>query len=64
MNHPFETTENGHYRVVQPSEGLAPDELTVEVGGREFHLSDYAGKDIKSRVRPDVLVYRELEVLD
>jgi len=60
---PFETTEDGFYRVIQPAEGMEPDELAVRLGDRTFRLSDYAGKDVESRIHPDVLVYRECEVI-
>jgi hypothetical protein len=58
---PFQQTDNGNYRVVQPADGMTPDEMSVTVGNRRYHLYDYAGKDHESRIAPDVLVYREME---
>jgi len=58
---PFETTDNGNYRIVQPADEMEPDEMSVTVGNRRWHLYDYAGKDVMSRIGPDVLVYREVE---
>lgn len=58
---PFETTDNGNYKVVQPADGMEPDEMSVRIENHVFYLRDYAGKNIESRVCPDVLVYREME---
>lgn len=61
---PFETTENGFYRVTEPVEGMEPDLITIRLDGRTFRLSDFAGKDVESHVLPNVLVYRDCEVIE
>lgn len=61
---PFEATDNGFYRVVQPAEGMEPDCLTIGLEGHTWRLSGYAGKAVESRVGPDVLVYSDVEILE
>jgi len=63
-DHPFETTENGLYIVPQQTSGQAPDSVAIRMGDTEYVLTDYCGASRQSRVFPNVLTYRNLEVRD
>jgi len=61
-HHPFDETDAGKYRVVEPLDGATPNEISLTFGETTYTLSGYVGKDIQSKVRADVLVYDQLEV--
>jgi hypothetical protein len=58
---PFEVTDAGYYRVIQPLWGVEPESMSVTIDGTQYRLSGYIGKDTQSKVRPDVLVYEFCE---
>jgi len=60
---PFERTDDGAYRVTTPVEGMVPDHLSVTVNETTYVLSDYAGKDYRSKFQPDVLLYRTCDAV-
>jgi len=60
---PFETTEDGLYRVTQPLEGAKPDSIQLTLDGSTYRLSEYRGRDVLSRVNPDILVYANCDVI-
>ena len=60
--HPFETSEDGLYIVPQQSSGQAPDSVAVRIDDREYVLTDYCGTAKQSRVFPNVLAYKNLDV--
>jgi len=56
---PFETTENGHYAVRNPVSGEYPDEVSMTFNGVTYTFTDFVTVGMSSKVRPDVLLFRE-----
>lgn len=63
MTPPFETNNRGQYLVIEPAEGMHPDSIQFEFHKVTYELRDYAGREIESRVQPDVLAYEECVVV-
>lgn len=63
VSHPFEETDAGNYRVIEPLDGAEPESLCVTLHGTTYRLHGYLGRDIRSKVRAAVLVYENLEVV-
>jgi len=62
--HPFETTADGRYEVVEPMNGCTPEQLSITCDGRTWVLSGFERRVYKSGVYPDVLVYDTLAERD
>jgi len=58
----LETNEDGHYRVTAPIGGMEPETVCVVDDGETYVFEGYVGKDCRSKVAPDVLLYEEVSV--
>ena len=59
-----DSEDSGLYRVVEPVEGLEPEEVSFVIDGTRYTYHDYVGKEYSSRVIPEVLCYKEREVFE
>jgi HSP20 family molecular chaperone IbpA len=63
---PFETTEDGRYRVTAPVSGMAPDSMEITTEGTHYRLSGCCGTTLESQhsqVVPDIIEYSECELV-
>lgn len=61
---PFETTSEGEYLVIEPTEGIEPENMEVTVSGTTYHVEGLVGKDVTSNVFPEVLCYKHCWVVE
>jgi hypothetical protein len=62
--HPFEVTDGGNYRLITPTGDLRPDEMTITIGETTYVFDQLVAVDDSSKLRPEILVYERMNVLD
>ena len=61
---PFETNEHGHFpvRCPVPSDGEYPEAVSITYEGVTYTFRGFVTTAMSSKIRPDVLLYRECDV--